>query len=125
MPKHQFKPVWRRAEQLIDIYENRDLQKYFESDVKVVRFCVSDTGRLVSGDAMSVLHVDILQVALKLGDYNVLVAGVAVLCDDGWHVWLQPIGTKNPTVLLLRLITWLAFVEGVTVIFESGWNSDL
>lgn len=125
MTRHQFEPVWRHVKAPIDVYEDRALRNYCDRGIEIVRFCVSDTGRLVSGDAMSVLHADILQVALKLGDYNVLVAGVASLWDDVWHVWLQPIGTKKPLELLPRLLTWRSFIEGVQVVFESGWNPDL
>src|SRR4051812_20483377 len=111
MTRHQFEPEWRGAKQPINVYENLTLKDFDKRcGAHIVRFCVSDTGRLISGDARSVLHADILQVALKLGDYNVLTAGVVQYRADGWHAWLQAIGTRKPTKLLPRLLTWLAFV---------------
>ena len=124
MTQHRFQPLWRDSKTSISVYEDRTLQSYCAMRIEIVRFCVSATGRLVSGDAMSVLHPDILQVALRLGDDDILVAGVAVRREEVWHVWLQAIAARKPLELLPRLLTWLDFTRGAQFVFEDGWNPD-
>lgn len=93
----------------------------------MVRFCVTDTGRLLSGDAWEVLHKDICAAFLATGDQNILVAGIAIFEAEAkeWEVRLQGIGTHKPAELLPRLITWPEFVSDANWKFVPyGVNDD-
>lgn len=126
MTRYRFEPEWRGGKQPIEVHEHLALKEYVERwDARVVRFCVSDSGRLVSGDARTVLHADILRVSMKLGEHGVLTVGVLLRKADAWHVWLQALDAKRPAELLLRLLPWRVFVQDESVVFERGWNDEL
>ncbi len=93
------------------------------ADDILVRFGVSDSGRLLVGDAYDVLHADICRCALAIGDDNQMFAGVAILnsTDPVWELRFQGLHCKHPQDLAARLSTWSTFVAGVSTKLRTSW----
>lgn len=126
-----YKPVWRDCETPIVFWENLSLaeiqrEKLFVHENwwdgrQVVRFGVSDSGRLLVGDAWDTLHADIMRCALAIGDDEQLFAGAAIeQPNGGWELRFYPAASRHPTDLSARLSTWAAFIAESNTHLRSG-----
>lgn len=127
-------PIWREAKSPIVFWEHLTLREIraerpfvhgrWWNGLQVIRFGVSDSGRLLVGDAFDTLHADITRCALAIGDDEQLFAGAAVEQADGrWELRFYPLVSRHPVDLSARLSTWAAFVEGAEVFLRtSPWE---
>ncbi len=127
-------PLWRDAKSHITFWEHLTLreisaERMFVHDqwyggLQVIRFGVSDSGRLLVGDAWNTLHGDITRCALAIGDDEQLFAGACVEQPDGrWEIRFYPLASRHPAELSAKLSTWAAFVEGAEVFVRtSPWE---
>jgi hypothetical protein len=130
-----YTPIWRDCDKPITFWEHMSLREIGEdrpfvhadwySGRQVIRFGVSDSGRLLVGDAWDTLHADIVRCALAIGDDEQLYAGACVEQPDRrWEIRFYPLRSRHPADLSARLTTWHAFVEGAEIFERRGIWED-